>query len=396
MGNNAMRILSRSFAVLILVALVVYASAGRAVGTENMTPLLLDVQDPPVPFMGSDGRVHLVYELWMTNFSSADVSVEKVEVLRADVILQTLDAATIAGRLQAAGQRESAGKLAGSAQGLLFLHVTLAAGAAIPTHLSHRVTVHASAAPPGRQQITEGGGEVTVDRQTVVSIGPPLHGEGYVSADSCCDAVRHTRAALPVNGRVWLAQRYAVDWEQLDAQGRIFAGPREKLESYTIFGKPVVAVADAVVASVTDGLPEQTPGKYPTNIPLDEADGNSVILDLGEQHYATYAHMQPGTIQVRVGQRVRVGQLLGLVGNSGNSVAPHLHFQVNNKPSSLASTGLPYEIKDFQITGKSPGTKAFDEAEEKGTPLAVTPISPAQQVKGALPLDQLIISFRAR
>jgi hypothetical protein len=390
-----MRILSRCFAVLVLMALVICASAGGA-GTENMTPLLLDVQDPPVPFMGSDGRMHLVYELWMTNFSSADVSVEKVEVLGGDVVLQNLDAAALAGQLQAAGRRESAGKLAGSAQGLLFLHITLAAGAAIPTHLSHRVTVHVSAAPPGRQEITETGGEVTVDRRPVVSIGPPLHGEGYISADSCCDAVRHTRAALPVNGRVWLAQRYAVDWEQLDAQGRVYAGPREKLESYTIFGKPVVAVADAVVASVTDGLPEQTPGKYPTNIPLDEVDGNSVILDLGEQHYAVYAHMQPGTIQVRVGQRVAMGQLLGLVGNSGNSVAPHLHFQVNDKASSLASSGLPYGIKDFQITGKSPGTKAFDEAEEKGTPLAVTPVNPPQQVKDALPLDQLIISFRAR
>jgi hypothetical protein len=394
--SNSMRILSRSFAVLVLVALVVDASTGRAGGTENMTPLLLDVQDPPVAFRGSDGLVHLVYELWMTNFSSGDVSVKKVEVLGGQDVLQSLDAATIAARLQAAGQRESAGTLAGSAQGLLFLHVVLAAGTPIPSQLSHRVTLHANAAPPGRQEITESGGEVTVDRRPVVSIGPPLHGEGYVSADSCCDATRHTRAALPVNGRVWLAQRYAVDWEQLDAQGRIYAGPQEKLESYTIFGKPVVAVADAVVTSVTDGLPEQTPGKYPTNIPLDEADGNSVILDLGEQHYALYAHMQPGTIQVRVGERVAAGQLIGLVGNSGNSVAPHLHFQMNDKPSSLGSNGLPYEIKDFQITGKSAGTKAFDEAEEKGTPLAVTAISPAQQVKGGMPLDQLIISFKSR
>ncbi len=391
-----MHLFSRFFSVLLSVAVVVHASAGRAGETENMTPLLLDVQDPPVPFIGSDGRVHLVYELWMTNFSSGDVSVEKVEVLSGEDVLQSLNAATIAGRLQAAGLRESAGKLAGSAQGLLFLHITLGPGAPIPTHLSHRVTIHASAAPPGRQEITESGGEVTVDRQTVVSIGPPLHGERYVSADSCCDAVRHTRAALPVSGHVWLAQRYAVDWEELDAQGRIYAGPQEKLESYTIFGKPVVAVADAVVAAVIDGLPEQTPGQYPTNISLEEADGNSVILDLGEQRYAMYAHMQPGTIQVRVGQRVNAGQLLGLVGNSGNSVAPHLHFQVINRPSSLAANGLPYEIKNFEITGKSPGTKAFDEAEANGTPLAVTPISPAQQVKGAMPLDQLIISFKAR
>jgi murein DD-endopeptidase MepM/ murein hydrolase activator NlpD len=195
---------------------------------------------------------------------------------------------------------------------------------------------------------------------------------------------------------VWIAQRFAVDWEQLDAQGRIYAGDREKLESYTIFGKPVIAVAEATVASVIDGLPEQTPGKHPNNIPLDQADGNSVILDLGEQRYALYAHMQPGTIQVRVGQRVVAGQLLGLVGNSGNSVAPHLHFQVMDRPSSLAANGLPYEMKGFEITGRSPGTKAFDEAEEKGGPLAVAPLSSALPRTGALPLDQLIISFAGR
>jgi hypothetical protein len=332
----------------------------------------------------------------MTNFSSGDVVVQKVEVLGDGDVLQTFDAAAIAGRLQAAGQRESAGTLARSVQALLFLHVMLEPGAVTPRKLSHRVTMHANAAPPGQQEMTESGGAVTVDRKPVMSVGPPLRGAGYVSADSCCDATRHTRAAMPVNGHVWLAQRFAVDWEQLDAQGRIYSGDREKLESYTIFGKPVLAVADATVASVTDGLPEQTPGKYPSNISLDQADGNSVILDLGDQHYALYAHMQPGTIQVRVGQRVAAGQLLGLVGNSGNSVAPHLHFQVTDRSSSLAANGLPYEIKDFQITGRSPGTKAFDEAEEKGTPLAITPLSPVQQTKGALPLDQLIILFPGR
>jgi hypothetical protein len=391
-----MRILRRSFGEGILVALVFCASAGRADVPEKMTPLLLDMQDAPAPFMGSDGRVHLVYELWMTNFSSAEILVEKVEVLGDGEVLQSLDTAAIASRLQAAGQRESAGKLLGSVQALLFLHITLEAGAAIPRLLSHRVTMHVNAAPPGQQEITENGGEVAVDRKPVVSTGPPLRGAGYVSADSCCDASRHTRAALPVNGHVWLAQRFAVDWEQLDAQGRIYAGDREKLESYTIFGKPVVAVADAVVASVTDGLPEQTPGKYPVNISLDQADGNSVILDLGDQRYALYAHMQRGSIQVRVGERVKMGRLIGLVGNSGNSVAPHLHFQVTDRSSSLAANGLPYEMRDFQVTGKTSGTKAFDEAEEKGTPLAITPLSSAQPTKGALPLDQQIISFGGR
>jgi hypothetical protein len=380
-------------APFVLALLVAPFAVGRAQVSDNMTPLLLVVQDAPVPFMGSDGMTHLVYELGMTNFSSAEIAVEKVEVVSDGSVLQTLDTATVAGRLQPAGLREPTGTLAKSTHGLLFLNIALAPGSKIPSELSHRVAVRVSAAPPGHQELSESGGATSVDKRSVALIGPPLRGKRYIAADSCCDATRHQRAALPVNGRVWLAQRYAVDWEQMDASGHIYTGPREKLESYAIFGQPALAVANALVVSVIDGQPEQTPGSYPTNITLDAADGNSIILDLGEKRYALYAHLQPGSIKVHRGEKVHLGQVMGLVGDTGNSVVPHLHFQVMDGPSSLSSNGLPYEISNFEMTGKSHGTEAFDEAESNGTPLPVTPISPAQTVKEAMPLDQTIISF---
>jgi hypothetical protein len=389
------RLLGGRLSLWVLVAAALTVGV-RGRGMDTMTPLVLAVPDAPVPFMGSDGRVHLVYELWVTNFSSADVVVKSVEVLGDGGVLENLDGAMVAGRLQAGGVRDSAGTLVKSSQALLFLNVALEAGAAIPHQLSHRLALHVNAAPPGMQEMSETGGVVAVTHQEVALIGAPLRGEGYISADSCCESTRHRRAAMPVNGRVWVAQRFAVDWEQVDSQGRIYMGPQEKLESYAIFGKPVLAVADAVVASVVDGRSEQTPGKYPTNISLDEADGNCVILDLGGGRFAMYAHLQPESIKVRKGDQVKLGQVIGLVGDSGNSVVPHLHFQVMDRASSLGSNGLPYEIREFQVTGKTGGTKAFDEAEEKGTPLAITPLSPVLQVKDAMPLDQLIVSFAAR
>jgi hypothetical protein len=389
-----MKIARPFFAAPFVFALLLAPFAvGRAQIPENMTPLLLAVQDPPEPFMGSDGEIHLVYELGMTNFSSAEIAVEKVEVVGDGSVLQTLDTAAVAGRLQPAGLREPAGTLAKSTHGLLFLNIALAPGSKIPSELSHRVALRVSAAPPGQQELSESGGATTLDKRSVALIGPPLRGDRYIAADSCCDATRHQRAALPVNGRVWLAQRYAVDWEQMDTSGRIYTGPREKLESYAIFGQPALAVANALVVSVIDGQPEQTPGSYPTNITLDAADGNSIILDLGEKRYALYAHLQPGSIKVHRGEKVHLGQVMGLVGDTGNSVVPHLHFQVMDGPSSLSSNGLPYEISDFEMTGISPGTEAFDQAESNGTPLPVTPISPPQAVKRSLPLDQTIISF---
>jgi Peptidase family M23 len=379
--------------LFVFLAVMAPGSAGSAQDSEQITPLLLAVQDAPVPFMGSDGRVHLVYELGMTNFSSAEIAVEKVEVVSDGITLQTLDTATVAGRLQPAGQRESAGTMARSTRANLFLHLALAPGTAVPGKLSHRVTLRAAAAPVGHQEFSETGGTTNIDKQPVASIAPPLRGERYISADSCCDATRHTRAALPINGRVWVAQRYAVDWEQTDASGRIYAGPKEKLRSYAIFGQPVLAVANAVVVSVTDGAPEQTPGSYPTNIPIADADGNSIILDLGDHRYALYAHLQPGSIKVHRGERVHPDEVIALVGDTGNSIVPHLHFQVMDGPSSLSSNGLPYEIRDFRVTGKTGGTAAFDQAETNGTPLAVTPFDPPRSVKQAMPLDQLIVSF---
>lgn len=86
-------VVARALVALVSIALCV--AVGGAQVAEKMTPALLTVQDAPVPFMGSDGRVHLVYELWVANFSSAEVTVEKVDVLGDGSVLQSLGAAEI-------------------------------------------------------------------------------------------------------------------------------------------------------------------------------------------------------------------------------------------------------------------------------------------------------------
>jgi hypothetical protein len=364
------------------------AGAVETPASQVLTPLILSIQDAPVPFTGSDGKTHLVYEVFVTNFTSVTATVEQVDVLGDGNVLQTLDTTAVAGRLQPAGQRTSSGTMATGTQSLLFVHVILSSGASVPRNLSHRFTVNVHG-----QEMVETGGNTRVNAIPVAVIGPPLHGNNYISADSCCDATRHTSAALPVNSRVWVAQRYAVDWEQLDNTNRIYVGPRTDLSSYKIYGAEILAVAKAPVVFAVDGLPDQVPGKFPENLPFEEADGNHVILDLGNGNFALYAHMKPGSVMVHAGQTVTPGQVIGLVGNSGNTIAPHLHFQLMNRPLSLAANGLPYEINAFQITAISPGTKEFDEAEANGTPLAVKPLTPPDHVTNALPLDQLIISF---
>ncbi len=371
------------------------ATAADAGSPQDITPLLAEVPYAPIPFTGSDGQTHMVYELEATNFSDGETTIEQLEVLDPDSgdVLDTLDTEEVASRLQPVGLRDAAEAFDPSMTALIFLHVTFDEPDEVPDRLVHRVSLQAEAAPPDQQQTTEEVGPTEVDRRGVALVGPPLRGSNYIAADSCCDATRHTRAALPIDGQLWLAQRYAVDYEQLDVNNRIYSGEKEDLESYTIYGQEAIAVADGTVVKVVDGLPEQEPGEFPQGISPEEADGNSVILDLRGGNYALYAHFQPGSIRVQEGDRVRRGDVLALVGNSGNSIAPHLHFHVMNGPLSLASNGLPYVVDSFTLTGRTAGTDAFDEAEAEGTPLEVTPVDPPETVTQAMPLDQAVVSF---
>jgi murein DD-endopeptidase MepM/ murein hydrolase activator NlpD len=361
--------------------------------SQDLTPIVAVVPHAPIPFAGSDGRTHLVYELETTNFSSGEITIEQLEVLDPDTgdVVDTLDTEEVASRLQPAGLREPADALAPSMMANVFLDVTFDEAGEVPDRLVHRLSLQAEAAPPDQQQTTEEVGPTEVERRNVVVVGPPLRGSNYVAADSCCSAL-HRQAALPINGRITLAQRFAVDYEQLDADNRIYSGEKE-IDSYTIYGQEAIAVADGTVVKVVDGVPEQEPGVFPEGISPAEADGNSVILDIGGGNYALYGHFLPGSVRVKEGDRVRRGDVLGLVGSSGNSLAPHLHFHVMDGPLPLASNGLPYVVDAFTATGRSAGTEAFNEAEQEGTRLEVTPVDPAERVTQAMPLDQYVVSF---
>jgi murein DD-endopeptidase MepM/ murein hydrolase activator NlpD len=138
------------------------------------------------------------------------------------------------------------------------------------------------------------------------------------------------------------------------------SGDHKDNQAYFAYGSEVLAVADSTVAAVKDGIPENVPGVNSRAVPitLDTVGGNYVVLDLGGGRFAFYAHLQPGSLKVKAGDKVRRGQILGLVGNSGNSTEPHLHFHVSNGISTLGSEGMPYLIDSFEVTaGAGVGAK---------------------------------------
>jgi murein DD-endopeptidase MepM/ murein hydrolase activator NlpD len=77
--------------------------------------------------------------------------------------------------------------------------------------------------------------------------------------------------------------------------------------------------------------------------------GNHVIIDHGNHRYALYAHMQPGSVRVHVGEHVSAGALLGRLGSSGNSTEPHLHFHVCQGSSALDCNGIPVGFSNIKV-----------------------------------------------
>jgi Peptidase family M23 len=380
-----------AFAVISALAL----AHGRAGAAEpELTPLTVEALAPFTPVMGSDGQRHLVYELKIENLSGGEFDLKTIDVVdpKSDRVLLELDRAEIGKRLAIGGSRGAESADLGPAQfGVLFVHVALPRGEPAPAMLVHRITGFFGKI---KADFTMTGGQTTsaVSRRLAV-LGPPLSGSGYLAADGCCDSIRHVRALLPIDGRLELAQRFAIDWEQIDSEGRVVSGDPKALENYVIFGKAVLAVDDGTVVASRNDLPEQVPGALPAGLRFGEADGNYVVLDVGGA-YILYAHMQPGSVTVKAGDKVTRGEILGKVGNSGNSQAPHLHLHVTDGPSPIASNGIPYVFDAFTLTAVDrAGTADFDRAEATGSALTLTKVDPPQQLRNMLPLDLSVVDF---
>ena len=181
---------------------------------------------------------------------------------------------------------------------------------------------------------------------------------------------------------------------RLDDAGRLVHGDESDVHSYTAYGADVLAVADGTVVDTLDELNDQKPGSLPDpkTITVNNVDGNHVVLDLGDGVFAFYAHLQRGSVTATLGSRVKRGQILGKVGNTGNTSAPHLHFHLMEGPSVLGSNGIPYEIDSFALAGQVP---AADFAAATGVEgdwskgLFPTPIPRHEQ----FPLDLNIVNF---
>ena len=228
----------------------------------------------PVPVPTTDGKLHLAYEVQVTNALDGTATLKSLSVKAGDDKLLTLAGTELSYWTRALGAGQTPTATLGPGQsGIVWLDVVLDAGqdgkAPVPTELTHTLVVDLSKPMPPllpATMIESDVAPVTVSTRKPVAISPPLDGPRWLDANSCCDMTAHRMAMNPINGNLWAAERFAIDYVQLSEDGTIFKGDRSKPESYPYFGADIHAVADGPVVAVLDGLPEQIAGKSPTGL----------------------------------------------------------------------------------------------------------------------------------
>ncbi len=352
----------------------------------NLTPVALQLQQRSVePAPATDGLIHLAYAAQATNTQAqpADIaSVVPVDPLAGfsptgrNLITDT-QGRSVAGKVKlfatapddavpndgpeadppsAFSTRVPAGNA-----GLMFFDVTYTDPAQVPRLLAHAITLATPDGGPGAPALTN---PVPVGCKALAVLRPPLVGHGWTALSGCCAlAAYHRDVVAPVNGLLQAGQQFAIDFEQIGPDGSCCnGGPYQALSSWLGYGTPVLATAPGVVVTVRNGLPDQQPVGTVAPVPVADLGGNRVVEDIGGGRYVTHAHLQPNSIPswVREGARLRPGDMIGRVGNSGNSSAPHLHFQVADAPESLDATGLPFVFDTQLLEGSvAEGVEAF-------------------------------------
>ena len=345
---------------------------------ETPTPVTAPPAHTPKPFLAAfnavpsitpqafkaDGKWHLVYELHISNFDKWDYRFTHIDVVGGDAAQKTL-ASFSGGDLDKMfahpgnSKAEKVSKLVPGEFGIVYLWVNFDRLEDVPATIAHRISVKIGDYPDELAVVTPA---IAVDRDPVAVIASPLVGDNFVAANGPSNSSAHRVTVIPVNGHAYAAQRFAIDWVEMYPDGKTYQGDALDNKNYRIYGHEIHSVADGTVTEIKDGIPQNVPNAREMAVPitLETLGGNHVIVDIGGGRYAFYAHMQPGSVRVKVGDKVTRGQILGLVGNTGNSSEPHLHFHICNLNSEIACEGLPYALTSYELLGKGDNWKPSD------------------------------------
>ncbi len=374
-------------------AVLVVVTPACAAPLPTASPLDVSVPAPPQA-VTADGQGHLIYELRVINIGSKSRRIESIDVFDpgARARLTTIAAAQLNGAMVRLGAPDVADKtlLPGGAAAEIFMRLDLPPGSPVPKALTHRLRAQVQTEPATAETLDVE--PIALRAETARVLAPPLHGALWLAMNGLSNDTSHRRTLIAIGGRARIAQRFATDWTRLAEDGQPFHGDPSNNRNWMAYDADVLAVADGTVVDTNDGIPENTPGTDTMAVPITLATvaGNYIILDIGGGAYAFYAHLKPGSLKVKRGDRVRTGATIAQLGNSGNSDAPHLHFHLVDAPSPLAAEGQAYEIDAFIFRGRVPSLDVLNSGKGWRPGTADRPL-PRQN---ELPSQNAVVDFR--
>ena len=344
------------------IATVLLGALAVATAAQNRPPLVdgLDLSLPTAPWtVPIAGRTFLVYELHITNLLTVDVELLRVQVVSASKSNAPVgdyegdDLARRIGRPGLPPSHDAPRLLGAGLRAVVYFWLETSDGAARLTSVRHRIDTivpRPSPVPATFESVA-----VDIRNQELIELDPPVRGGPWVAIYDPDLKGGHRTAVYALDGRARIPGRFAIDFVRLSTRGTLDVPGSAPPPNWNGYGSDVLAVADATVAAAMDDMSdnEYSPGSKPLPVPLQNASGNYVALDLGNGRFAFYEHLKHGSITVRTGDRVRSGQVIARLGNSGSSsIGPHLHFHVGDTSSPLAAEGLPYVFARFEQLGR--------------------------------------------
>lgn len=351
-----MRLATVVFGLMSISCLGLVCTASGDQLAKSVAPIQLQVPLVPSPFTGN-GCMGLAYELHLANFRNIEFTLKQIEVFRVEERNHPL--ATFAGEelvacLLRPGKSpdfEEPETLRGGEFAVVCIWVIMVPDLPVPSTIAHRAILSRLTGDGSEKEYILEGAVTRVSTERPVTIHPPLPPGRWLMANGPSMLGDHRLFLHVLDGAASNTQRFASDWMLLGPDGRLATEKPEGNEDWYSYGVPVLAVADATVTDLTDGLPENDPLSEERAVPnkRETMTGNYVVLKIDERNYAFYGHLQPGSVRVKVGDHVHLGQELGRIGNSGSSDGPHLHFHVANGSDPLSGEGVPFLLTSFKL-----------------------------------------------
>lgn len=335
-----------------IVAGLLLFSGATLHGQSYQPSLDMRILYPTDPVMIGGMRM-LYYELVLTNFASDTIAIHSIRVVtgRDSVVVASFTREDLRNRFAyvhtVVDPNADPLLLRPGSTGILYIEIPVDKVAQPIGHV-----LEGSVLSKGKRSLIRIQDEHRlVNDHNPIILGTPLRGGPWVAIYDPAWVRGHRRVIYTTSGKARIPGRFAIDFMLVNDNGKYTSENEDVIANWFGYGADVLAVADGDVVMVRGDFQEsKTISKHPA-VPAEKATGNYIVLDIGHNHFAFYEHLKPGSIRVRVGQKIRKGEVIASLGFTGQTTGPHLHFHIADGNAPLGAEGIPFVFESFNQLG---------------------------------------------